>query len=106
MYTLFIIIFRLLDFNDNLQNYSKIRLKGYEESIKLLNKIEEVTGENKSILIYIHYIMNYIFYKNEKKTELEEDNLNLIKNKHSILFKKHNEKFMIGENKKNIKYNE
>lgn len=100
MYTLFIIIFRLLDFNDNLQNYSKIRLKGYEESIKLLNKIEEVTGENKSILIYIHYIMNYIFYKNEKKTELEEDNLNLIKNKHSILFKKHNEKFMVGENKK------
>ena len=27
MYTLFIIIFRLLDLNDNLENYSKLKLK-------------------------------------------------------------------------------
>lgn len=100
MYTLFIIIFRLLDLNDNLENYSKLKLKKFDESMKLFNRIQENFNENKPMLMYIYNIMNIIFYKNEREIIFEEDNLNIIKNKHSILFKKHNEKFMKDENKK------
>lgn len=100
MYTLFIIIFRLLDLNDDLQDYSKLKLKKFDESIKLFNRIEETCKENKPILIYIYNLMNYIFYKNEIEIILENDILNLIKKKHSILLKKHNEQFMKEENKK------
>ena len=68
--------------------------------MKLFNRIQENSNENKPMLMYIYNIMNFIFYKNEREIIFEEDNLNIIKNKHSILFKKHNEKFMKDENKK------
>ena len=67
MYTLFIIIFRLLDLNDNLENYSKLKLKKFDESMKLFNRIQENFNENKPMLMYIYNIMNIIFYKNERE---------------------------------------